>query len=174
MLGSPQLVLADDVQDIDRLLAVQKYDEALTKIDAGLAARPRDPQLRFLRGITLQDQAKLDDATAVFTALTQDYPELPEPYNNLAVIYAANADYEKARVSLETAVRLSPTYSVAYENLGDVHVRLAEAAYARVGRLDSANAAAQRKLRLTRELLTSTPPAPATPPPLPGTRSTTP
>ncbi|CAN5167024.1 hypothetical protein BH10PSE17_BH10PSE17_04850 [soil metagenome] len=159
-LCSPQLALADDVQDIDRLLNAQKYDEALVKIDAGLVARPRDPQLRFLRGVTLQDQKKLVDATAVFVSLTQDYPELPEPYNNLAVIYAANSEYEKARVSLETAIRLSPTYSVAYENLGDVYVRLAEGAYTRVGTLDPANAFAQRKLRLARELVIPPPPAP--------------
>ena len=66
---------------------------------------------------------------AVFTALTEDLPSLPEPHNNLAVLQAANGQTRQARVSLEAAIRADPEYAVAHENLGDVHMRLALESY---------------------------------------------
>ncbi len=33
----------------------------------------------------------------MFRGLIEDYPELPEPYNNLAVIYAQQGEYDSAR-----------------------------------------------------------------------------
>lgn len=143
---------ADDVQDVDRLIQAQRYTDALALIDKALADRPRDPQMRFLRGVVLEETHKTADAIAVFTALTQEYPELAEPYNNLGVIYAANAEFDKARLALENAVRLAPTFAAAFENLGDVDVRLAENAYAKASALEPGNANALRKLRLAREL----------------------
>jgi Flp pilus assembly protein TadD len=57
--------------------------------------------------------------------LIEDYPELPEPYNNLAVLYAQQKQFDKARTALEMAIRIHPGYATAYENLGDLHSRLA-------------------------------------------------
>ena len=58
-----------------------------------------------------------------------DFPELPEPRNNLAVLYAQKGEYALARDELERAVQTAPDYAVAHENLGDVYARLAEAEY---------------------------------------------
>src|SRR2546425_9737176 len=76
---------------------------------------------------------------SIFTKLTQDYPELPEPYNNLAVIYASQGQYEKARAALEQSIRTHPSYATAYENLGDVYAKLASQAYDKALQLDSSN-----------------------------------
>jgi tetratricopeptide (TPR) repeat protein len=87
-----------------------------------------------------------------FTLLTQDYPELPEPYNNLAVLYAGPGQYDKARVTLEMAIRTNPNYATAHENLGDIYVRLASQAYNKALLLDSGNTAIPPKLNLTLEV----------------------
>ncbi|HCL87215.1 MAG TPA: hypothetical protein DIC45_12155, partial [Comamonadaceae bacterium] len=100
-----------------------------------LAATPRDPQLRFLRTVALTDLGRQDEAIAALVDLTETYPELPEPYNNLAVLYAAQGELDKAREALEQAVRARPDYGVAYENLGDIYARLARRAYTRAGEL---------------------------------------
>ena len=77
--------------------------------------------------------------------LTRDYPELAEPYNNLAVLHAASGHLEKAREALETALRLDPGYATARENLGDVYLRLAASAYEQAAaRPESAGEARQR------------------------------
>ena len=96
-----------------------------------------------------------NDAIAVFSKLTEDYPELPEPYNNLAVIYAQQKQYDKAKQALEMAIRTHPSYATAHENLGDIYARLASQAYDRALQIDSSNSSAQAKLALIRDLMTS-------------------
>ena len=56
---------------------------------------------------------------------------MPEPYNNLAVIYASQNELEKARAALDMALRNNPSYTIAHENLGDILTRLALQAYQR-------------------------------------------
>ena len=153
---------ADDTQDAAKLLKAGKHQEALDRVNKVLAAKPRDPQARFLKGLIFTEQGNTREAVDVFTKLTQDYPELPEPYNNLAVIYAAQGQYEKARAALEQSIRTHPSYATAYENLGDVYAKLASQAYDKALQLDSSNAGAQNKLSLVRELVT---PAAAVPKP---------
>src|SRR6185503_1961577 len=145
--------LADDVQDAAKLLKAGQHKQALERVNKALAAKPRDAQARFLKGLILTEQGNSKEAIDIFTKLTQDYPELPEPYNNLAVIYASQGQYEKARVALEQSIRTHPSYATAYENLGDVYAKLASQAYDKALQLDSSNAGAQNKLSLVRELV---------------------
>lgn len=144
--------LANDYGDIQLLMRSGKQAEALAKTEQYIAEKPRDPQLRFLKGVIQTDSGKQGDAIITFTSLTQDYPELPEPYNNLAALYAAQNQYDKARVALEMAVRLNPAYAVAHENLGDVYARMASQSYAKALQLDAANAQVPPKLNLIREV----------------------
>jgi len=135
------------------LMTRKEYAAANARIDALLATRPREPQARFLKGVAQTEQGQTAAAIATFRGLVEDYPELPEPYNNLAVIYAQKGDYENARIVLETAIRASPDWAVAHENLGDVYARLAAAEYNRAAALDKANKTAPAKLVLVRQLL---------------------
>ena len=151
---------ADDLQDASRMLKAGQHQQALERVNKILAAKPRDPQARFLKGLIFTDQGNTKDAIEIFTKLTQDYPELPEPYNNLAVIYAAQGQYDKARVALEQSIRTHPSYATAYENLGDVYAKLASQAYDKALQIDSSNKGAQNKLSLVRELVGGAAPAP--------------
>jgi tetratricopeptide (TPR) repeat protein len=147
---------SDDLQDISRLMKQGQHTQALERVNQYLATKPRDAQGRFLKGLILVEQSKVPEAVDVFSKLSQDYPELPEPYNNLAVLYAAQGQYEKARQSLEMSIRTHPSYATAYENLGDVYTKLASQAYDKALQLDSGNSAAQTKLSLVREMITGT------------------
>jgi tetratricopeptide (TPR) repeat protein len=71
--------------------------------------RPREPQARFLKGLALADSGKADEAIATFQSVLGDYPELPEPHNNLAVLYAQKGQYGLARDELEAAISARPT-----------------------------------------------------------------
>ncbi len=144
---------ADDVDEAQKLLKAGQPQQALERVNKALAANPKEPQARFLKGVILTEQGKQSEAIDIFTKLTQDYPNLPEPYNNLAVIYASQGQYEKARTSLEQSIRTHPTYATAYENLGDVYAKLASQAYGKALQLDASNTAAQNKLSLVRELV---------------------
>ncbi|MFZ6656093.1 L,D-transpeptidase Cds6 family protein [Undibacterium sp. TJN19] len=149
-------VMADDAADVGKLLRAGQTNEALQKVDAALAQKPKDAQMRFLKGLILTEQSKSAEAITVFTKLTDDYPELPEPYNNLAVLYASSGQYDKARAALEMAIRTNPTYGTAHENLGDVYAKLASQAYDKALQLDSGNSTAKLKLTLVRNLVGNT------------------
>lgn len=146
------IAYADDYGDVSQLAHAGKLNEAMVKVDSYLAAKPADPQMRFLKGVIQRNLGKQAEAIATFTKLTEDYPELPEPYNNLAVLYAGQNQFDKARAALEMAIRTNPSYATAHENLGDIYARLASQAYNKALQLDGANAAVPPKLALIREL----------------------
>ena len=147
---------AEDYSDITQLLKSGKAAEALVKADQRLAATPRDPQLRFLRGVAQADSGKQGEAITTFTKLTEEYPELPEPYNNLAVLYANQNQLDKARTALEMAIRTNPSYATAHENLGDIYAKLASQAYNKALQLDATSAnSVKPKLALIRELFSA-------------------
>jgi tetratricopeptide (TPR) repeat protein len=148
--------MADELADVSQLLRAGQHAQALTKADAFLSKNPRDAQMRFLKGVILTEQNKSAEAITIFSKLTEDYPTLPEPYNNLAVLYASSGQYDKARTALDMAIRTNPTYATAYENLGDVHAKLASQAYDKALQLDNSNTAAKSKLTMVRTLVGNT------------------
>jgi Flp pilus assembly protein TadD len=133
------------------LVERKQYAAAIEMLDRLTAERPREPQARFVKGIALTDEGRTDEAIAQFHALVADFPELPEPRNNLAVLYAKKGEYRLARDELERAVQAAPDYAIAHENLGDVYARLAQVEYQRVVALDKLNRSAPAKLKLIRE-----------------------
>jgi tetratricopeptide (TPR) repeat protein len=143
---------ADDLREAHKLYAQGRLPDALAKVDAMLATQPKDPQARFLRGLVLTDQKRYPDAVQVFSSLTEDFPELAEPYNNLAVLYAAQGNYERAKAVLELAVATHPGYAMAHENLGDIYAQLAGRSYERALQLDRNNASAQAKAAKVKEI----------------------
>src|SRR5882672_8053068 len=157
---------ADELQDIDALVKKGQHAKALERVNKYLAQKPGDPKGRFIKGVILAEQNKGAEAIEVFAALSRDYPELPEPYNNLAVLYASQGEYEKARQQLEKSIRTHPSYATAYENLGDVYTKLASQAYDKALQFDSSNSAAKNKLSLIRDLISSNrlPGPPSAPP----------
>ncbi|MDP1783028.1 tetratricopeptide repeat protein [Hydrogenophaga sp.] len=142
----------EDYAEVNRLLRSGQLAEALAKADQYLVGKARDPQMRFLKGVILTESGKTQDAIATFSKLTEDYPELPEPYNNLAVLYAGQSQFDKARAALEMAIRTNPSYATAHENLGDVYAKLASQAYSKALQLDGTNPAVAPKLSLIRNL----------------------
>lgn len=149
VLGAPATL-----QDATQAMRKGQNSMALDKVNTYLSNNPKDAQGRFLKGLILTELGRNPDAIKVFTELTEDYPELPEPYNNLAVLYAAQADYERAKQSLEMAIRTHPSYATAHENLGDIYAKLASQAYDKAMQLDKSNVSAQTKLALIQDLFT--------------------
>lgn len=136
----------DETPQADASIAAQNWNAALSELDARIASNPRDAQAKFKRGTVLAHLHRDSDAIEQFVELTQAYPELPEPYNNLAALYAKAGRYDEARVALETAVKANPGYGLAYENLGDLYLRMSAEAYKRAQRLGATSAATTARL----------------------------
>jgi tetratricopeptide (TPR) repeat protein len=158
MLGVAHSLRADELAEAGKLLSAGQHQRAQERVAAALASNPDDPRARFLQGLIYAERGNAAAAIDVFQKLTVDFPELPEPHNNLAVIYASRGEYDKARTALEQSIRTHPSYATAYENLGDVYAKLASQAYDRALKLDSTNAEAKNKLALVRDLVGSAAP----------------
>lgn len=151
------------LEEVQKLIAVGRSKQALERADQYLAKNPRNAQMRFVRGVILADMNDSAAARGVFQQLIEDFPELPEPYNNLAVLYAADGQLDRARAALEMALLARPDYATAHENMGDVYLQMAADAYQRAASLQPANRALSSKLALAREMVTKvrSPPAAA-------------
>ena len=144
--------LAEELSEVTRLHHAGQTQAALERADRFLAGKPKDAQMRFLKSVVLADSGRRAEAATLLEQISQDFPELAEPHNNLAAIHAAAGDYGKARMELEESIRLNPNYATAHENLGDVHAMLAAEAYGSAQRLEPRNTALPRKLELVRQL----------------------
>lgn len=144
---------ANDYQDVQRLHAAGQTEQALQAADKYIGAHPRDPQMRFVKANVLSGAGRGAEAEQVLTQLTRDYPELAEPWNNLAVLYAEQGQLDKARAALDSALRIQPEYATAQENLGDVLARQALQAYQHARRLDAANPRLAPKIETLNTLL---------------------
>lgn len=143
-----------EAAEIASLVQAGKSEDAVKRADKFLADKPRDLQVRFLRAVALVDLGRRKEATDALVQLTQDFPELPEPYNNLAVLAAGDGGLEKAEHLLLQAIAAQPNYITAQENLGDLYVAMAAAAFERASKLDPANTVLKSKLTLARDLTT--------------------
>jgi tetratricopeptide (TPR) repeat protein len=157
LLLSSSAAFADENEEVAKLYKQGNLAKALEQADVYLATRPKDAQMRFQKGLILTEQNKIADATRIFSSLSEDYPELPEPYNNLAVLYASQGQYDKAKLALEMAIRTHPSYSTAHENLGDIYAKMASQAYGKALQLDKGNTAAQTKLAMIKDLFSGRP-----------------
>jgi tetratricopeptide (TPR) repeat protein len=142
-----------EAAEIQRLIKSGQATQALKLIDDALAKNPKDPAMRFRRGVTLSMLDRKPEALQVFQKLVEDHPEMPAPYNNLAVLYGSQGDYDKARAALVAAIRTNPQYATAYQNLGDVYAQLASQAYSKALQIDKSDTVTPPKLVLLRELI---------------------
>lgn len=149
-----------ELQQVQGLMAAGQLQQALARAEEHLAKNPRDAQMRFVRGVILSELKDAAGARAVFERLTEEFPELPEPYNNLAVIDASQGQLDRARTLLETALAVRPDYATAHGNLGDIYLQMSVDAYQRAAKLQPGDRAFASKLALARELLTKTRSAP--------------
>jgi Flp pilus assembly protein TadD len=143
---------ADELKDISKMVEQGQQEAALKRINTYLEANPKDAQGMFMKGIIQAESGKRSEAIATFNELTKKYPNLPEPYNNLAVLHAEAGQYDLAKKALETAIKIHPSYATAHENLGDIYARMASEAYDKALKLDNGNSRAESKLALIKDL----------------------
>ena len=157
---------ADEYAQVQQLLKAGQTAQALQRADDYIAAHPNDPQMRFIRAGALQTAGRADEAESALTQLTHDYPELAEPWNNLAVLYAAREQLDDARDALQAALRINPGYATALENLGDIDIRLALRRYQQARSADpGAGARLSAKIDAAQRVIGNG--APTAPPPQP-------
>ena len=148
------LVLANEQSDMESILTLinERPFVALEKIKKRLRSSPGEPRLLFYKGVTEAKVNQIDEAINTYNDLINRHPNLPEPYNNLAVIYAERQELDLAKETLEKAIKTNSSYSVAHVNLGDIYTQMATNAYNMAFEIDKDNKIAKNKLKLITEL----------------------
>lgn len=144
---------ADVPAEARALMAQGDPTSALRRVDAAIAADGRDVQLRFLRGVLLLDLQRDAEALAHFEQMSLEFPELPDPFNNLALLHARAQRLDEARVALETALRNDPGHRTARANLGQVYLMLAARTLETLAAQGPIEPQQQRRLNAVRALL---------------------
>lgn len=139
-------LVSPEIAETRTLLTEKKWSEAAEIIERNLEKRPRDPQWRFLQGVLFAETGKRAESITVFELLTEDFPELSEPYNNLAALYVEQRELHKARLLLERAIQNRPDYAMAHENLADVYTRLAIESYRKASKANQPSPSVELKL----------------------------
>jgi len=148
-----------ELREAQSLIAHGDLQQALSITDEFLAKDSKSIEARFIKGLILTKMNDLARAEQIFLELTREHPDLPEPYNNLAVVYAAQGQYEKAEEALQEAINTHPSYATAHENMGDIYAKMASQAYNQALELDQSNETAREKLSLISELFSVPTPA---------------
>jgi tetratricopeptide (TPR) repeat protein len=129
------------------------WKTALSNLEKKIADNPDDVEAQFLKGLLLFERADVTAAREVFLNIVRRFPYIPEAYNNLAVIYTAEGDYEKARQALLAAI--ANDYPQAQANLGDLYSKLAADAYRQALNHNPDDSASRAKLVLLENLFAS-------------------
>lgn len=142
-------------EQIQLLIKQGAFEKALVIAEEEISKNPKEIRVLFLKGIILARMDKLKQAESVFIDLTENYPELPEPFNNLAVIYTAKGDDDKAEQALRKAINTHPSYATAHENLGRIYAKMASQAYNNALKLDTDNQETKQKLSMISLLISA-------------------
>ncbi|WP_341667280.1 tetratricopeptide repeat protein [Alcaligenes sp. SDU_A2] len=144
---SVPLGAAEISKRINRLIAQGRYDDALQAIENRLKQRESsgepgaDVQLLFLKARALSGSGQHNKAIRIYQDMTTYYPELPEPWNNLAAEYIAQDKLDMALEALKMALTADPSYALARNNMGEVQLMLANDAYRKAASEGVSNAA---------------------------------
>lgn len=130
LLASVSTASATVLQDATNYLKRGDHAAALELLDRAPGAE-KSVRSRLLRSAALAGSGRVDEAIAILERLIDEYPDRPEPYNNLAALYAGRGDVEKAKAVLEQALQTNPSYATVYENLSTVYVEMARRSYAK-------------------------------------------
>ena len=141
-----------NLEEIKILLKNGKYSRAEKLVNESIIETPNNPEFLFYRGIIETNIGKNNEAIETFRNLTENFPELPEPFNNLAVLYAEKGQFKLAKDILERAIKTNPSYLTAHINLGDIYTKMASEAYNKALEIDKANNIAITKLSMITQL----------------------
>lgn len=125
----PGLANANSLQQIQQDLKANRYAQAAASAKALLKQQPDDLQLHFITALALQKNAQPEQAIRHYQAIIADHPKLPEPRNNLAIIYLQQGQYDQAIDLLIESLNTHPAYATAWKNLNNIYQGLASEAY---------------------------------------------
>ena len=119
---------------------------ALKQLETRLSTRPDDSRAAYLKGLVLMQLGRSEEAERWYKMMQANFPDLPQPGNALAVIYAGRGDLPAAEAALRALLEKHPDHTSARVNLARLYVQMAQAEYEKALKDTPDNAMIARKL----------------------------
>lgn len=119
---------------------------ALRQLESRLATNPQDSRAAYLKGLVLMQLGRGEEAERWYKMMQANFPDLPQPGNALAVIYAGRGDLPAAELALRDVLLKHPEHNSARVNLARLYVQMAQAEYEKALKATPDNAMIARKL----------------------------
>jgi len=100
------------VPQMQQLITQKRFVDAASTGEQLLQQNPSHSQARFLTAYAYQMSAQTEQAIRLYQGLIEENPKLPEPRNNLAMIYLAQGDYDRASQLLVEALNTHSSYAI--------------------------------------------------------------
>lgn len=138
---------------VEKFMAKRDWRRAQEFIDKGLAINPLSVQLRFQRCVLLEARGDKEGARKELEGFIGRYPEIPEPYNNLAAIYSSMGNLDRAEELLKRSLALRPNFALAHTNLGNLYLARARNSFLNAQQYGARTPAVQAKIESLDRLL---------------------
>ena len=119
---------------------------ALRQLETRLATNPQDSRAAYLKGLVLMQLGRGEEAERWYKMMQANFPNLPQPGNALAVIYAGRGDLPAAELALREVLAKHPEHNSARVNLARLYVQMAQAEYEKALKATPDNAMIARKI----------------------------
>ena len=119
---------------------------ALKQLETRLSTRPDDSRAAYLKGLVLMQLGRSEEAERWYKMMQANFPDLPQPGNALAVIYAGRGDLPAAEAALRALLEKHPDHTSARVNLARLYIQMAQAEYEKALKDTPDNAMIARKL----------------------------
>ncbi|MCP3688725.1 MAG: tetratricopeptide repeat protein [Gammaproteobacteria bacterium] len=123
--------IGGSVDDLRALVAGEDFSAAIKTGELLLKQNPERADVQFLTAYAYQMKNRTARATDLYRDLIRQHPELPEPRNNLAMIYLARGDHDTASKLLIEAINTHKSYATAHQNLSRIYTGIASEVYRR-------------------------------------------
>ncbi len=120
---------SNSISQLQQALDSRHYDQAATLGLTLLRQQPQNVQAKFLTALAFQLNGQQKIAARQYQELIKLAPKLPEPRNNLAMIYMNEGKYDQAIDLLVATLNTHPAYATAWKNLKKLYQGLASEAY---------------------------------------------
>ena len=124
---------------------------ALRQLEARLATAPDDGKAAYLKGLILMQMSKREEAERWFRMMQVNFPDMPQPYNALAVIFDSRGDLLAAQQVLQELLSRHPEQQGARVNLGNIYLKLARQEFEKALKEKPDDAMIRKKLEAIQE-----------------------
>ena len=123
--GQNKQIYNESLNIAEKFLELNEVETAKSFYETMSGIWPNDPDLQFGIANCAIKLGQSQEAQAILENMVQNYPDNPQIYSNLGLVYVNMGKYEWAKEQFEYAIKLDSS-AIAFYNLGKVYETLGD------------------------------------------------